>query len=231
MTSQNDGDDGDLNFKADILTYPIGLPNGRGLTSLAYDDNLVETNDPNVLHVQRDMTLESDDVTMENFNVTAETVDVTVGNDLIALGNINAENAVGLQNRYEPALKYVTTANDYVMAVNDYATLSGTDDITFNATTGSYDVIDRNYDVICATLDVSARNDDVRARNDDVIARNGDVTVGNYHGGGGGIRNSRRVECSNCGTDHTTLWRRSHTGEPVCNACGLYYKLHNVMYI
>ncbi|XP_076361817.1 transcription factor GATA-4-like isoform X1 [Tachypleus tridentatus] len=34
--------------------------------------------------------------------------------------------------------------------------------------------------------------------------------------------------CSNCGTTTTTLWRRNNEGEPVCNACGLYYKLHNV---
>ena len=34
--------------------------------------------------------------------------------------------------------------------------------------------------------------------------------------------------CANCKTTNTTLWRRNHTGEPVCNACGLYYKLHNV---
>lgn len=34
--------------------------------------------------------------------------------------------------------------------------------------------------------------------------------------------------CANCKTTHTTLWRRNHNGEPVCNACGLYYKLHNV---
>uniref|UniRef100_A0A914Y398 GATA-type domain-containing protein n=1 Tax=Panagrolaimus superbus TaxID=310955 RepID=A0A914Y398_9BILA len=34
--------------------------------------------------------------------------------------------------------------------------------------------------------------------------------------------------CSNCGDCKTTLWRRNHNGEPVCNACGLYYKLHNV---
>ncbi|CAG0893994.1 unnamed protein product [Darwinula stevensoni] len=41
---------------------------------------------------------------------------------------------------------------------------------------------------------------------------------------------SRRVgtSCSNCKTTTTTLWRRNHNGEPVCNACGLYYKLHNV---
>ncbi|XP_022242567.1 transcription factor GATA-4-like isoform X2 [Limulus polyphemus] len=42
--------------------------------------------------------------------------------------------------------------------------------------------------------------------------------------------NNRRAGliCSNCHTSNTTLWRRSNNGEPVCNACGLYYKLHNV---
>ncbi|XP_014300783.1 box A-binding factor isoform X2 [Microplitis demolitor] len=41
---------------------------------------------------------------------------------------------------------------------------------------------------------------------------------------------SRRVglSCSNCQTTVTSLWRRNTCGEPVCNACGLYYKLHNV---
>ncbi|XP_012938738.1 GATA-binding factor 2 [Aplysia californica] len=34
--------------------------------------------------------------------------------------------------------------------------------------------------------------------------------------------------CANCGTGTTTLWRRNPNGDPVCNACGLYYKLHNV---
>ncbi|XP_010899292.3 GATA-binding factor 1-A isoform X3 [Esox lucius] len=34
--------------------------------------------------------------------------------------------------------------------------------------------------------------------------------------------------CANCHTTTTTLWRRNACGEPVCNACGLYYKLHNV---
>ncbi|XP_041129764.1 erythroid transcription factor-like [Polyodon spathula] len=41
---------------------------------------------------------------------------------------------------------------------------------------------------------------------------------------------SKRAEtqCANCHTSTTTLWRRNSSGEPVCNACGLYYKLHNV---
>ena len=34
--------------------------------------------------------------------------------------------------------------------------------------------------------------------------------------------------CANCGTNTTTLWRRNAQGEPVCNACGLYFKLHGV---
>lgn len=36
------------------------------------------------------------------------------------------------------------------------------------------------------------------------------------------------LSCNNCNTTTTTLWRRNSQGEPVCNACGLYYKLHSV---
>ncbi|KAM9791968.1 transcription factor GATA-6 [Syngnathus typhle] len=41
---------------------------------------------------------------------------------------------------------------------------------------------------------------------------------------------SRRIglSCANCQTSTTTLWRRNAEGEPVCNACGLYTKLHGV---
>lgn len=41
---------------------------------------------------------------------------------------------------------------------------------------------------------------------------------------------SRRagLTCSNCHTVTTSLWRRNTIGEPVCNACGLYFKLHSV---
>ncbi|KAI4800501.1 hypothetical protein KUCAC02_009643 [Chaenocephalus aceratus] len=43
------------------------------------------------------------------------------------------------------------------------------------------------------------------------------------------IMNPRKgTQCVNCLTETTTLWRRNSAGEPVCNACGLYYKLHQV---
>ncbi|XP_071818152.1 GATA-binding factor 2-like isoform X2 [Apostichopus japonicus] len=36
------------------------------------------------------------------------------------------------------------------------------------------------------------------------------------------------TSCANCQATTTTLWRRNPNGDPVCNACGLYYKLHGV---
>ncbi|TPX44127.1 hypothetical protein SeMB42_g02802 [Synchytrium endobioticum] len=37
---------------------------------------------------------------------------------------------------------------------------------------------------------------------------------------------ARRMMCSNCETTSTPFWRRSSNDELLCNACGLYLKLH-----
>lgn len=44
------------------------------------------------------------------------------------------------------------------------------------------------------------------------------------------LSHSRRgtQTCTNCLTSVTSLWRRNSQGDPVCNACGLYHKLHGV---
>merc|ERR1712150_411999 len=34
------------------------------------------------------------------------------------------------------------------------------------------------------------------------------------------------TRCFNCKTKKTSLWRRGNLGYPICNACGLYYKMN-----
>lgn len=42
-------------------------------------------------------------------------------------------------------------------------------------------------------------------------------------------RNGAPTTCTNCSTQTTTLWRRNPQGHPLCNACGLFLKLHGVV--
>ncbi|KAJ1538779.1 putative electron transfer flavoprotein subunit, partial [Nowakowskiella sp. JEL0078] len=36
------------------------------------------------------------------------------------------------------------------------------------------------------------------------------------------------LHCVNCNTTSTPLWRRDERGNTICNACGLYFRLHNI---
>ncbi|PRT54889.1 Nitrogen regulatory protein areA [Wickerhamiella sorbophila] len=38
--------------------------------------------------------------------------------------------------------------------------------------------------------------------------------------------NNEKLQCTNCSTRNTPLWRRNSEGQPLCNACGLFLKLH-----
>jgi len=48
-------------------------------------------------------------------------------------------------------------------------------------------------------------------------------------GGGGEDGDQTPTLCTNCQTTNTPLWRRDPEGQPLCNACGLFYKLHGVV--
>ncbi|KAF2404268.1 hypothetical protein EJ06DRAFT_553177 [Trichodelitschia bisporula] len=42
-------------------------------------------------------------------------------------------------------------------------------------------------------------------------------------------QNGQPTTCTNCFTQTTPLWRRNPEGHPLCNACGLFLKLHGVV--
>lgn len=44
-----------------------------------------------------------------------------------------------------------------------------------------------------------------------------------------GEQNGVPTTCTNCFTQTTPLWRRNPEGHPLCNACGLFLKLHGVV--
>lgn len=45
----------------------------------------------------------------------------------------------------------------------------------------------------------------------------------------GGESSNQPTTCTNCFTQTTPLWRRNPEGHPLCNACGLFLKLHGVV--
>ncbi|OAD81362.1 GATA-type zinc finger transcription factor, partial [Phycomyces blakesleeanus NRRL 1555(-)] len=43
------------------------------------------------------------------------------------------------------------------------------------------------------------------------------------------MQTQSKTTCTNCKTTTTPLWRRDAHGMPLCNACGLFLKLHGVV--
>ena len=42
------------------------------------------------------------------------------------------------------------------------------------------------------------------------------------------VKVGRKGVCTNCGTSNTSTWRKDGEGRPLCNACGLYFRIHKI---
>ncbi len=61
------------------------------------------------------------------------------------------------------------------------------------------------------------------------ISKPGSTTNLQAAGGNGNGDGNSPTTCTNCFTQTTPLWRRNPEGQPLCNACGLFLKLHGVV--
>jgi hypothetical protein len=61
------------------------------------------------------------------------------------------------------------------------------------------------------------------------ISKDANSNGGNNNNGNSSSKNAIPTTCTNCHTQTTPLWRRNPEGQPLCNACGLFLKLHGVV--
>jgi len=54
-------------------------------------------------------------------------------------------------------------------------------------------------------------------------------STSNLQGSANQAESNQPTTCTNCCTQTTPLWRRNPEGQPLCNACGLFLKLHGVV--
>ena len=78
---------------------------------------------------------------------------------------------------------------------------------------------------------VIKKDSEKQSDSDDETAKNlplspGLNSISNNGASNGAEDSDMAIACYNCGTTITPLWRRDDAGNTICNACGLYYKLH-----
>ncbi|KAG0167266.1 hypothetical protein DFQ28_004558 [Apophysomyces sp. BC1034] len=79
----------------------------------------------------------------------------------------------------------------------------------------------QQYVLPMSTTTTSGRGEDMEEEEEDTLSSaSGDDLYMNPTG------DNNNIQCVNCQQTQTPLWRKNEQGEPVCNACGLYAKMH-----
>ncbi|KAF9565013.1 putative electron transfer flavoprotein subunit [Mortierella alpina] len=106
-----------------------------------------------------------------------------------------------------------------------------------NGPSGAGSGVEGQSSSTCSATEKAVENED---KNNDSECAGSCPGDGNCNGAGGAEScagcpsfnqhqaNRQHLVCANCRTTTTPLWRRDSGGNTICNACGLYFKLHNV---
>ncbi|KAI7880911.1 hypothetical protein K492DRAFT_162109 [Lichtheimia hyalospora FSU 10163] len=93
-------------------------------------------------------------------------------------------------------------------------------DIDRTSTTSSADTLEKNNNTTSTIIGSDTYNDNKQTSS---------ISVTPGHQQRKATFQQDRTRCSNCDTTTTPLWRRDPEGQTLCNACGLFYKLHGVV--
>lgn len=99
-------------------------------------------------------------------------------------------------------------------------------EMTRTASTPSVNQADNPFDRLAQNMAMSKPNSPSADASSPPGSKQGSTT--NLAGAAKNASDGSEPTCSNCFTQTTPLWRRDPKGQPLCNACGLFLKLHNV---
>ncbi|CEF61577.1 FI19405p1 [Strongyloides ratti] len=114
-------------------------------------------------------------------------------------------------------------------SINNYRFQTTQNDITSQQLIATLDAIKNSQNSYPQLLNTNICNlqQQVMKNDDDLVENNNNNNTETIQDSSlNSDLNSGVTKCSNCNTTTTTAWRRSDKGTLVCNACGLYFRLH-----
>lgn len=128
----------------------------------------------------------------------------------------------------EPTPSTSLTATMATPVFNDSAALRNEESISFSSSKVS-DILKQKRSGTVVAPTIKRRSMTCITTATTTTTTNNNNNTGSSNSSSNVNVSSKSTRCSNCGTHNTPLWRKDPQGNFLCNACGLFLKLHGVM--